>query len=487
MSSIPVRPTDEVEDKVLDFIKTHGLFEPGQTVLIAVSGGADSMCLLHTLLALRERLGIKLHVAHLDHMLRGSASRLDASFVTAHSRSLGLNCTAEARNAALFRETHSCSLEEAARELRYAFLADIAHTVGASVIAAGHTRDDSVETMILHLLRGSGIHGLRGLDPIARVKTIAMARDDSEGILLARPLLSLSSEETRQYCQDKGLQPRSDSSNESLSFLRNRVRLELLPWFEALNPRFDEAMLRLAIAARDDDQYLADAMKTLWATIASETSSGIHIDVSGFAGAAPALQARVIHEAVRRLNGSARNVGFEHLSAVRELIEKPAGKFINLPDRIIWRREHSALVAMRTDPTVHPQHPVAFSDPIHISVPGKTSVPGWQVSTGFRDNGPSPHPTGLTAHLDAGSAGTSLFVRCRRQGDRFRPLGMSEDKRLQDFMVDAGIPANQRDAVPLLCADARIAWVVGWRIDDSVKVTADTRTILHVEFTPDLP
>ncbi|MBN1855471.1 MAG: tRNA lysidine(34) synthetase TilS [Dehalococcoidia bacterium] len=485
MSRMPGQLTDRIEDRVLTFVRAHRIFEQGQSVLVGVSGGADSLCLLHVLLALRDQLDIRLHVAHLDHMLRGSDSTEDSGFVTSHARCMGLNCTTEARDVETFRKQHSCSLEEAAREVRYAFLSDVARDNGLQVTAVGHTRDDSVETIMLHLLRGSGIHGLRGLDPIARISTVAMSKQNrNEGLLLARPLLTLSSEETRQYCHAKGLQPRLDSSNESVSFLRNRIRLELLPECRKLNPRMDDAIMRLSRAAREDDEYLTSATMAVWQEIASESSEGISIDLRGFTSAAPALQSRVVREAIVRLNGSARDVGMEHLTAVRELAMKPAGKAVDLPGGIIWRRDYSALIASRV--AMAATTPCAPSPlaPITIPVPGEILLPGWKVTTELRESQSAPHPTGLTAHLDADNAATPLTVRGRRQGDTFRPIGMSEDKKLQDFMVDAHIPATQRDAVPLLCSAGQIAWVVGWRIGDRVKVTPETRTVLRVHFIP---
>jgi len=145
------------------------------------------------------------------------------------------------------------------------------------------------------------------------------------------------------------------------------------------------------------------------------------------------------------------------------------------------------MVAFRTDVTIPPQYAAAPAEPISIAVPGETSLEGWQVTTQYCELQAAPHPTGLVAHLDAASVGKDLLVRRRRQGDQFQPLGMCKEKKLQDFMVDARIPAMQRDAVPLLCSEAQIAWVVGWRINDSVKVTPKTTTVLRVEFTPQEP
>jgi tRNA(Ile)-lysidine synthase len=486
MNSLPARPADRVETKVLDFIRAQRLFEPGQSVVLAVSGGADSLCLLHVLLGLRERLDIRLHVAHLDHMLRGSESSLDARFVSSHARSLGLDCTVEARDVQAYRLGRRCSLEEAAREVRYTFLAGVARETGAAVIATGHTRDDSVETVMLHVLRGAGVHGLRGLDPVSPLHALPAAGvDRGAAPRLVRPLLPLSREETQEYCLASGLPARSDSSNESLSPLRNRVRLELLPYFRSLNPRFDDAVLRLSTAARDDDEHLSEVARTLWAELASVSAEGVSIDLRGFAGATRALQARLVCQAVEHLNGSARDVGFDHLAAVRDLVSKPVGKSVDMPGCVAWRREESSLVAFRTDMVIEAPREGAPAEPVRILVPGETSIPCWHVTARLVEGAVDAGPGAFVAQFDVDRLGTCLFVRRRRPGDRFRPLGMSGEKKLQDFMVDSRIPAAHRDEVPIVCSESQIAWVVGWRIDDRVKVSPDTRAVLRLEFSPE--
>ncbi len=486
MESVPAPLTDGVETRVLGFIRAQRLFEPDESVVVAVSGGADSLCLLQVLFVLREQLDIRLHVAHLDHMLRGSESSLDARFVSSHARSLGLDCTVEARDVQAYRRSRRCSLEEAAREVRYAFLAEVARETGASVLATGHTRDDSVETVMLHVLRGTGVHGLRGLDPVSRLHASpATEMDRDSAPRLVRPLLPLSRDETQEYCLAKGLAARADSSNESLSPLRNRVRLELLPYCRSLNPRFDDAVLRLSLAARDDDEHLSEAARALWTAIASASAAEVCIDLRGFAGATRALQARIVHQSVAHLNGSARDVASDHIAAVRDLVSKPVGKSVDLPGRIAWRREDSSLVAFRTDVVKEAPREGAPAEPVRIAVPGETSIPCWHVKARVIEGAADASPGPFVAHFDADRLGTCLFVRRRRQGDRFRPLGMSGEKKLQDFMVDARIPAAHRDEVPIVSSESQIAWVVGWRIDDRVKVSPDTRAVLRLEFSPE--
>ncbi|MCK4581366.1 MAG: tRNA lysidine(34) synthetase TilS, partial [Dehalococcoidia bacterium] len=233
-----------IESKVLSLAKQHDLIPFGEQLVVGVSGGADSVCLLHVLTRYREELGIGVHVAHLNHQLRGAESDGDAKYVADLAGSLGVPITVGKRDVASYRSMLNCSVEEAARELRYDFLAEVAGDAGAVRVAVGHTRDDAVETILMHILRGTGTSGLRGLEacspaPVGRCGSHSSRFEASthqrEGaattpeLWVIRPLLDLGREEILRYCDEHQLEPRVDSSNVCLSFFRNRIRLELLP------------------------------------------------------------------------------------------------------------------------------------------------------------------------------------------------------------------------------------------------------------------
>jgi len=244
----------KLETKVLDFIERYSLISPEEIVVIGVSGGADSVCLLHVLAKYRKRLGAELHVAHLNHLLRGAESEADAEYVSNLVDSLGIPITIDKRDVAAYKIERNCSIEEAARELRYAFFGRVAKEVGAKRIAIGHTMDDHVETILMHILRGTGINGLCGLAPCSPMaydrqemsssaETTSIAKGQQGNRLVIRPLLNINREETTIYCHEHQLDPRIDSSNLSLSFFRNRLRLQLLPLLRQYNPSLDQALL----------------------------------------------------------------------------------------------------------------------------------------------------------------------------------------------------------------------------------------------------
>jgi len=474
-----------IESGVLTTIHDAALLPSGGIVVVAVSGGADSLCLLHVLVRLSDRLHLRLHVAHLDHMLRGAASRDDAAFVAATAQSLGLPCTVEARDVAAWKRDRRCSLEEAAREVRYRFLHEVACRVGAESVATGHTRDDAVETLLLHLIRGSGLRGLRGLEAESTVPVAGAGTGEPETVRIVRPLLRVSRAETAEYCRLIGLEPRKDASNDSPSHLRNRIRLELLPQCRGLNPRFDDALLRLGQAATYDDEHLEEEARRTYDSIADASPDCVQLNLKGFAGASPAIQARLVRRAHEQVAGDLRDVSTEHVRAVRRLVTARPGKRVHLVAGIVWRRESSSLAALGPHYVDDVRGPEAPLLPVEVLVPGELEIPGWKVTASLV-NGPYflPGEDALTAAFDADLAGRRLFVRRRQTGDRFRPLGMAQEKKLQDFMVDAGIPLEQRDRVPILCSPEHIVWVVGWRIDDRVKVADGTRAVLQVAFLP---
>jgi tRNA(Ile)-lysidine synthase len=512
-----------------------------EPVLIGVSGGADSVCLLHILANRRRELGIKLHAAHLDHQLRGTESIRDAEYVSNLAGSLGVPLTVGRQNVAAYRAARNCSIEEAARELRYAFLARAAQEVGANRVAVGHTRDDQVETILMHILRGTGTGGLRGLAPCSpiaydsqgkssKAKTSSDTRQQQSNLLIVRPLLDVGREETASYCRIHRLAPRIDSSNLSLSFFRNRLRLQLLPLLRQYNPDVDRALLRLADIAAEESALVERQVFGLWDKVTKQWDNSVYLDKKQLAGLPIALQRRLLRAAVTRLVGDARDIEATHIEAARSLLNKPAGKNVSLPHGLVCyagydelaitrlpsaTASHSSIVGCEL-PTAGGQEggrqfqlpPSPFpplSGEFRLNVPGETSLPGWKATAtivherpreSHRDLSVCCHPEqsegssvqqsrrskAFCSHLDLRKTGTELFVRPRHAGDRFQPLGMGVPKKLYEFMVDAKIPRSWRDSIPIVCSPQQIIWVLGWRIDDRVKLTAASQEILRLEF-----
>ncbi|RLC92882.1 MAG: tRNA lysidine(34) synthetase TilS [Chloroflexi bacterium] len=314
-------------ERVLEFVQGNGLVFAGETLLVGVSGGPDSVCLLHVLKTIIARLGIEIHVAHLNHMLRGAESEADAEYVSALARQLGVNVTSGERDVRGYRMEHRLSLEEAARDVRYQFFAEVARQVGARKVAVGHTMDDQVETILMRLLRGAGTLGLQGMQP----RATWAARGGEGHFEIVRPLLEVTRQEVYAYCQEHGLSPREDSSNLSPSYLRNRIRHELLPLLRSYNPKIDEALVRTADTLATELSYLDSQVSQVWQRVVAEEDQALILDGSEIKTLHPALQRHLLRQVVSRLLGSLEDIEWKHIEKMRKALALPSGKRVVLP------------------------------------------------------------------------------------------------------------------------------------------------------------
>lgn len=458
----------------------------GKTLLVAVSGGGDSLALLYALCRLRQDFDLRLRGAHLNHKLRADASDADAAFVQDTFRRLAIPCEIHSADVAAYRRARGLSLEDAARRLRYRFLADAAARCNAHAVAVAHTADDQAETLLLHIIRGSGLAGLRGMQPLERL-TIGDA-----DLALFRPLLGVSRAQTYAYCAALGLQPRHDETNLSVEHARNRIRLELLPLMERVNPAARDALLRLASNAAEDGSYIQEQADAVWREVArqSDGSGVVALDARLLAQQHPAIQSRVLRRAVHAARGSADGIDIDrnHILAMRRMLTGPAGKTLSLPGGILFAAGYGdarigpadAVQAALRLPAIEGERPLA--------VPGETRVGGWRIAADVCEDAACARDVGQCGDaaeetLDLDRLGGELRLRARLPGDRFQPLGMAHSKKLQDFMVDERIPREMRDGIPLLVSSKGIACVVGWRIAHWARVRDDTRRWLRLRFS----
>ena len=468
--------SNTLEKRVSSFIREYGLLSGGEKVLVAVSGGPDSVCMLHALNNLRETLDIQLHIAHLDHGLRGDESAADAGYVGSLAASLGIPATIEKKDVDQWREKRRTSLEEAAREVRYRFLERVARQVGARRVAVGHTRDDQVETTLMHLLRGSGIQGLRGLKAAAPIPY----GDGEDGVWVIRPLLEVTRQETGAYCTAYSLNPCIDTSNEQVRFLRNRIRLELIPLLRQYNADIDSALVRLADLAGEDADFMDEQAAAVCG--AAVTSEGYLTCVdSGKLRSLPlALQRRVFRIVLEQSYGSLRDIEAAHVDSLVRLLFSNTGRSVNLPGGTVVANERNRMVIAAAGSAACPWP--ALDRDYSLNVPGETRLPGWRVTATVMGENFFKDDDIFSASFDLAVVGKRLTVRGRRAGDRFHPLGMAHSRKLQDFMVDSAIPRSWRGSVPIVWSPAQVVWVVGWRIDDRVKVTTATQGVLRLDF-----
>jgi tRNA(Ile)-lysidine synthase len=465
-----------LEDKVLDFINRHSLLYPGEKVIIGVSGGADSVCLLHILHRLQDKLSIELHVAHLDHTLRGKDSAADASFVSRLARKLKISATIESADVKKYSKDRKLSTEEASRELRYQFFARVIAEQDAGCVTVAHSRNDNVETILLHLLRGTGIAGLRGLQP----KSVLQIGEERLRINVVRPLLLFSRSDIEKYCLDNGLKPRTDASNVSVNYTRNRIRHELIPLLRTYNTRIDDALLRLSAIAGEEMNFLEEQTAHIWAELAEEEGSGISLDVAKLGLLPGVLQNQVLRWAIKFVSGDTRDIEAEHIEAMSRFLKKPAGKMLALPHGVRVHRGYNRLVVSLDENAPSPFPPI--EEEYSLQVPGETVFPGWRVRSKITASQPPKFEQGFSAVFDLSKCRQPLTVRRYKSGDIFQPLGMKGKKSVLRFMSDSRVPGPWRSSIPLVCSGDKVIWVVGWRMDESVKIKASTSRILKLKF-----
>jgi tRNA(Ile)-lysidine synthase len=492
-------PLTELLRQVRRTIERYDLLVAGDGVVVGVSGGPDSLCLLHVLRHLREEYHLRLHVAHLHHGTRGADSDADAEFVAALAAEWGIPVTVERQDVPALARARRMTLEEMARRVRYAFLARVAGDVGASKIAVGHNADDQAETVLMHLLRGAGPAGLRGMLPLTPITDYRMLEPLTDRRTLhpapciIRPLLHVPRSDVERYCADHGLAPRFDRSNLDTTYFRNRLRHELLPLLESYNPNVRARLCHTAAVVADDYALLTQLREQAWATVVrEERESAIVFDQAGWQALPVALQRATLRQAAYRLRSTLRDVDFVHVENARRVgVSGETGAQATLPMGLALTVGYDTLtMGDAGDVGPPPDEPLLWSvEPLPVQVPGKTVLPRseWALEAELLQDWDvgqiAGHPDPWMAHLDLDALAGPLVLRPRRRGDRFRPQGMEGHRvKLSAFMTNAKIPRAWRDHVPLLTARDDVVWVCGRRIGEGVTVGPETRRVARLRF-----
>jgi tRNA(Ile)-lysidine synthase len=466
-------------DKFYTILQHKCQIVPGKTLLVGVSGGPDSLCLLDML----RRQGLPLVVAHFNHQLRSEASE-DALQVQELARGMGLPFVSASMDVATFAQANSLSIEEAARELRYRFLFKEARRARAQAVAVGHTADDQVETVLMHLLRGAGLDGLLGM-PYRLLPNPWDAH-----IPLVRPLLDTWREEVQAYISGRGLQPVQDASNLEVTYYRNRLRHEVIPYLERRNPHVRQLLWRTAGILREEASLLDGLAQASWRACCLEQGSDcVALDEAAFAGQAVALQRRVLRQAVAALRPGLRDVDYEAIERGRGFLLDPkrmgqcslvGGLFLLREAGRVWLASWEAELPSAGWPQLPSDEPQALYIPGELLLPG-----GWALVAGdlLAIDGVRhlvhANPDPFQAWLDAAALPGPLVVRRRRSGDRLQPLGMAgHSVKISDLMVNLRIPQRLRLAWPLVCAGDEIVWVPGCRQSMLGRVRAETGRVV---------
>ena len=473
-------------ERVRSWMHRYAMTAPGETVIVGVSGGPDSLCLLHVLERARADLGIALHVAHLDHRLRGAESAADAAFVTETAHAWGLPVTVEAIDVGAVAKERRMNLHQAARTVRYAFFARLARALDAQAVAVAHTANDQAETVLMHLLRGAGPAGLRGMRPVVPWEEWAHgvegAAPDERAAeprpALIRPLLAITRDEIERYCADHHLQPRRDPTNRDLRYMRNRIRHDLLPQLIAYNPHIVAALGRTATLCAEEHDFIQRALDAIWPTLVRRRAGALDFVGHVWCSLHPVLQREALRRAYALLGGST-TLDFERIEAARAAVGRGVGRRIELPGGLTLTVDYAGSFTLGAAPEV--DGPQLAQPAVPLPVPGRVELEhGWAIEATPH---PAPAPTPASAwevYLDADALAGQLVVRRRRPGDRVRPVAGAGSRRLQEVFVDAKVPRALRDAWPLVATPEAIVWVAGVFPAAGFVATPETRRVLRV-------
>lgn len=470
---------DPIVTHIQRFLAAHAPALAGRPLVVAVSGGPDSLCLLHALAQLGPA-GPALHVAHFDHGLRGAASQADAAFVAQTAREWGLPATVERADVGAYAAAERRNLHQAARELRYRFLAEVARAAGAGAVAVAHHADDQAETVLMHLLRGAGPAGLRGMLPLQPWDAWAAGQPpDPRGAPLLRPLLAVPRAAIERYCAGQGLRPRQDASNADPAYTRNRIRHELLPLLRAYNPQIAAALGRTAAVCADEQALIQELLDQRWPDLALVAPTLVRLDLERWRALPAALQRAALRRA-HQLLAPASTLPWEQIEQARALV----GRVDRQADlaggvRLSSDYRHASLASAAPAAPLGPQ----LADGPHIlPVPGALELGGgWAIQALWRPAEGLPPAAPWQIDLDAASVSLPLLVRTRRPGDRI-DLGAGH-KRLQDLFVDARVPRALRDAWPLLVSGDTLIWVPGLRAAARFRAGPATTRALRIYLT----
>ena len=456
-------------EKVHNTVMSHRMLQSGDLVVVAVSGGPDSVALCHLLHRLRHSLKVELVVAHVHHGLRGAEADQDALFVENLSQQLSLPVVVQRLQVGSWQKEHGGSLQMAARALRYQCLHQVVAEKGASKIALGHNADDQAEEILLRILRGAGQRGLSGMDPC-----------NHKGII--RPLLECHRHEIMAYLEGHGLAFRHDSSNLKPWCQRNLLRLELLPQLQqAFNSNLNATLLRTSKIFREEEGFWESHLAS-WLNEHSlnHGDGGIRFPIRPLLETHPAMQKRLLRRVVQEVKGDLREFGFHHTEILLTLCRSPAAnRQLDLPGEVRAEKSYDWVTVTLRHETVEDfsfeisDHGLHSFSPLNHSMEVALLTSGIPVE--FRQD---PNE----AIMDLDRVSFPLTLRSSKPGDRFRPLGLGGSKKLKDFLIDAKIPKSQRRQIPILCSKDHIIWVVGHRLDDRVKLTSHTRRSLRFRY-----
>ena len=454
--------------KVLTYIEENNLIKSGDRILVALSGGPDSVCLLYILIKLRETLGIEIGAAHLNHMLRGEDALGDEEYVNKLCKDLNIPCYIKQVDINKYARENKLSSEMAGRSVRYDFFDEIISKYGFNKIATAHNANDQAETILFRLMRGTGLEGLGG---------IKVSRDNK----IIRPILCLSRNEVEDYIEKEGLNPRIDKTNFEKVYNRNKIRLDILPYIKKhFNADIVQTLNRMSTLLQKDNDYLERSAYKYYEKNCLKSKEHFILKKELF-NEEEAITSRVIRNALTEYSKSNYDFEMKHISEIIHLARKNSGKKIDLPNKIYAENIYGDIYIkkrIKKQKIDNKNEIVINKNDINGK---KVEFHNYKLEFSIIDNNNLIYKkNSLKKFFDFDLIENFIVIRKRKDGDKMIPLGMKGTKKIKDIFIDAKVPKEQRDYIPIIEFDNNIAWLTGINVSDEYKVNNNSKNILMI-------
>lgn len=455
-------------EKVLGTINKYNLIENGDRIVLGLSGGPDSICLLHILYRLKEILNIEVYAAHLNHQIRGIEAQKDALYISQICEDLGIMSFVKSIDVPKYCKENALSIEEGARKLRYEMFEEIKQKTKSNKIAIGHNLNDQAETILMRVMRGTGLQGLRGIEYI---------RDNE----IIRPILNIERNEIEEYCDKYELNPRIDKTNLETIYTRNKIRLELIPYMkDNFNPSVIESIVRMSNSLKSDSDYIEHEAQLKFKEVSNLSSDSVEINLQKYVNLHNAIKVRVLRNGIKHILGDTNFVDQRHIEDVIELEnENKINKMINLPRGIFaYRRKN--IIILTTKEIVSEDIEFCYNIPSNGFIKIKELNLVLETQTMSIDRYKSIKVDKTSKGFDFSKVKGGIVVRSRKQGDKIKLAAGS--KKIKDLFIDLKIPREDRCKIPVVADDEGILFVGDYKTSENYKVDSKTKEVLKISF-----
>lgn len=457
--------SNSMRDKVIETVERNKMINKGDKIIVALSGGPDSLCLIHVLSTLVDKYEIKLYAAHVNHMLRGSESDEDEATCRKFCKKNNIEFFSKSIDINAMANENNISTEMAGRDARYKFFEELLKKIDADKVALAHNLNDQAETVLMRLMRGTGIEGLVGIKPL---------RDE----IYIRPIINISRKEIEDYCEENMLPVRIDKTNYEPIYSRNKIRLELIPYIQQnFNSDIISTLNRMCELIKRDENYIQENVIKVFQKYCDIGEDKVIIYKDAFY-LHPSLISRVIRRALLEIKGDINNIQSIHIDNIIDLQKSNTGKFTIVPKEILVKNVYGNIEITRQKENfkenINTSRELKFGDNNIEELGIRISIRPIENSKKLKFESNDNIKYFNSENIK------HISLRFRKNGDRFSPLGMKGSKKLKDIFIDLKVPREERDFIPLLCFDEDISWIIGYKMSDKFKVHEGVKNIIEV-------